>query len=97
MRGGFDSHMPHQRKHKGFLVSATDVKQYQFQLSIPPEKYLAYYRGNAKNVVVRCADGLTIQFPASLLQQHVLPDGIKGDFVLTCDDDNKGARLQRRS
>lgn len=74
----------------------TDVKHYEFQLSIPPEKYLAYYRGTAKSVVVRCVDGLTIQFPASLLQQHVLPDGINGDFMLTCDDGNRGAKLQRR-
>jgi len=78
------------------LVSAIDVKHYEFHLSLPPEKYLAYYRGTAKQVVVRCVDGLTIQFPASLLQQHVMPDGINGDFVLTCDNTNKGATLQRK-
>ncbi|MFT3866906.1 MAG: DUF2835 domain-containing protein [Nibricoccus sp.] len=71
------------------------MKRYEFHLSIPPEKYLAYYRGTAKNIVVRCVDGLTVQFPAALLQSHVMPDGIHGDFALTCDDGNKGAKLQR--
>ena len=96
MRGGFDSHMPHQQLHKSFLVPITDMKHFEFHLSISPEKYLAYYRGTVKNVVVRCGDGPTIQFPASLLQQHVMPDGINGYFVLMCDDTNKGATLQRK-
>jgi hypothetical protein len=73
------------------------MKHYEFYLSIPPEKYLAYYRGTAKLVVVRCTDGLSIQFPASLLQQYVMPEGIHGNFVLTCDDNHKGANLQRRA
>lgn len=72
------------------------MKRYEFHLSIPPEKYLSYYRGTVKQVIVRCVDGLTIQFPASLLQQHVMPDGIHGGFVLTCDDTNKGATLRRK-
>ena len=73
------------------------MPHYEFHLSISPEKYLAYYRGTAKHVVVRCVDGLVIQFPASLLQQHIMPDGIDGDFVLTTDDNHKGASLQRRA
>jgi hypothetical protein len=74
-----------------------DMPQYEFHLSISPEKYLAYYGGNAKKVVVRCVDGLVIQFPASLLQQYILQDGINGDFMLTTDANNKGANLQRRA
>lgn len=73
------------------------MPHYEFHLSISPEKYLAYYRGTAKQVVVRCVDGLVVQFPASLLQQHIMLEGIDGDFVLKCDDSHKGASLQRRA
>jgi len=72
------------------------MKQFQFHLSISTERYLDYYRGTAREVVARCSDGLTISFPASLLKAFVLPTGIHGDFVLTCDDQNKGAVLKRR-
>ena len=73
------------------------MPQYEFHLSISPEKYLPYYRGTAKQVVIRCADGLIVQFPAALLQQYVMPDGINGNFVLTSDDDHRGASLKRRA
>jgi hypothetical protein len=71
------------------------MKRFEFQLRISAESYLDYYRGAARNVVVRCADGVTIQFPASLLQPFVTPAGIQGPFVLTCDDHHRSADLQR--
>jgi Protein of unknown function (DUF2835) len=73
------------------------MKRFEFQLRISAESYLDYYRGAARHVVARCSDGVTIQFPASLLQPFVTPVGIQGGFVLTCDDTNKGAVLQRSS
>jgi len=48
-------------------------------------------------VVARCPDGLTVQFPASLLKPFITPAGVKGDFVMTCSDDFKGADLKRRT
>ena len=71
------------------------MKRYEFHLRISAERYLDYYRGIARQVVVRCPGGVTIQFPASLLQPFVTPAGIEGDFVLTCDEQNKGAELRR--
>jgi len=71
------------------------MKRYEFQLRIPPERYLDYYRGTIRHVVARCTSGQNVQFPASLLQKFVTKDGIQGDFVLTCDEQNKGADLQR--
>ncbi len=71
------------------------MKRFEFQLRISAERYLDYYRGTVRQVVVRCPDGVTIQFPASLLQPFVMPAGIQGSFVLTCDEDNKGAELRR--
>jgi hypothetical protein len=71
------------------------MMRYQFHLSISPDQYLDYYRGTVKYVVVRCATGQTVQFPASLLQKFVSTVGIQGNFVLTCDDHNQGADLRR--
>jgi len=71
------------------------MKRFHFQLDISTEQYLDYYRGVARQVVARCPDGLTISFPASLLKAFVLPTGIHGQFVLTCDDQNKAPVLRR--
>jgi len=71
------------------------MKCYECHLSISPQRFLAYYRGEVSQVFVRCSNGLSIQFPASLLKQFVTADGIHGEFVLTCEGDSKGAVLQR--
>ena len=73
------------------------MKRFEFHLSISAESYLDYYRGAARQVFARCPDGLSVQFPAGLLQPFVTPAGIHGDFVLTCGDDNKGAVLRLKS
>lgn len=71
------------------------MQRYEFQLRLDAEKFLAYYRDPSKQVFVRCRNGQNIQFPASLLRKFVTPEGIHGSFVLTCDDNHKGAVLQR--
>jgi hypothetical protein len=71
------------------------MKQFEFQLSLSPDRYLAYYQGLVREVVVRCRDGQTVQFPASLLKAFVSPSGIHGSFRLVCDDQHRGARLER--
>jgi hypothetical protein len=73
------------------------MNRYAFHLRIPPEKYLDYYRGTVRHVIVRSTSGQTVQFPASLLQRFVVKEGIYGDFVLVCDDNNKCIELQRVS
>jgi hypothetical protein len=49
----------------------------------------------ATQVIARSASGETVRFPASLLQPFLLPDGIHGRFVLTCDEHYKHPNLQR--
>ena len=71
------------------------MQRYEFSLNITAEKYLDYYRGAIRDVVVTCRDGLVIQFPALLLKAFILEDGIHGRFELTCDNNNKGAKLRR--
>ena len=71
------------------------MNRYAFHLSISPEQYLDYYRGTVRHVIVRSTSGQTVQFPASLLQRFVVKEGIYGDFVLVCDNNNKCIELQR--
>jgi len=71
------------------------MNRYEFSLRIPPEKYVDYYRGRIRQVVVRCSTGQTVQFPASLLQKFITPEGIHGAFVLTSDENNKIVGLER--
>ena len=71
------------------------MQHFQFQLQLSPERYLDYYRGTVRHVVVRCTTGQTVQFPASLLQRHVTKEGIQGVFILTCDENNRCVDLQK--
>ena len=71
------------------------MSRYEFQLQISPEDYLEYYRGTIRHVIVRCANGQTVQFPASLLQRFVTMEGIHGAFELACDEYHKCVGLQR--
>jgi Protein of unknown function (DUF2835) len=71
------------------------MQRYEFELQMKPDEYLDYYRGILKQVKVRCTSGETVQFPASLLHPFLMPQGIRGRFVLTCDDQHQHADLQR--
>ncbi len=71
------------------------MHRYEFEMDISPEEYLDYYRGVLKEVMVRCNSGETVQFPASLLQPFLMPEGIHGRFVLTCDERHKHPDLRK--
>jgi len=70
------------------------MNRYEFQLNISSEDYLDYYRGTARQVVARSLQGVVIQFPAGLLVPFVTHTGIRGRFVLTCDDQRRNATLR---
>jgi hypothetical protein len=72
-----------------------ETHRYEFRLDLTPEQYVDYYRGVLRQVIVESTNGQTVQFPASLLQRFLTPEGIRGDFVLTCDASFKSADLQR--
>jgi len=83
-------------KRFGFCWQEIDsMHRYEFHLTITAAQYLDYYRGTVRQVLVRCASGQNVQFPASLLQQFVTPEGISGHFALTCDEDHRHSRLER--
>jgi hypothetical protein len=71
------------------------VKCYEFQLRIAAAQYLDFYRGAMRQIVAKSVSGQTVQFPASLLQQHVGHEGIHGRFILTVGENNKYISLER--
>ena len=71
------------------------MKRFEFHLTITAERFMDYYRGRVQQVIVRSISGETVRFPASMLKAFVTPAGIHGDFVLTCDDEHRGAQLRR--
>ncbi len=64
-------------------------QEIRIHLNIPPERYLAYYRGTARTVTARSVDGRSVRFPATVLQPFIRRDGIRGTFVLRVGGDNK--------
>ena len=71
------------------------MKEIRFFLDIPSHRYLAYYQGAAQNISVTSVDGLRVRFPANVLRPHLTHYGIKGEFVLQYDDNNKFMGLRR--
>lgn len=71
------------------------MAEFRFRLSISAEKYLAYYEGAAHAVVVTLANGQNLQFPAESLRPFVTREGVRGEFVLRVDANNKLQTLDR--
>jgi hypothetical protein len=69
----------------------------RFRLAIPAEDYLAYYKGQIRDIVVRTVDGRRIQFPANALQAVISHRGIFGVFELRFDANHKLLGLHRIS
>ena len=66
-----------------------------FHLSIPADRFAAYYRGRVRQVQVRSGDGRLVRFPARALQPFLSHTGIEGEFELTFDQDNRLVALRR--
>jgi len=67
----------------------------RFRLDISPESYLAYYQGAARSVIATGRDGRRIQFPADRLRPFVTHDGVRGEFELEFDANNKFVAMRR--
>lgn len=67
----------------------------QIQLNISPDEFLNWYKGLAKSVVTRAVDGRVVEFPASVLQRFVSPEGVRGTFLLTFDGNNRFVQMER--
>lgn len=71
------------------------MPEIRFRLNISPEQYLSYYQGAVRNVIATSSDGRRVQFPADRLRPFVTHDGVRGEFVLEFDADNRFVALRR--
>ncbi len=61
----------------------------RFPLAIEANKYLAYYKGIARDIVVRSEDNRNIKFPADAIRNFLTHEGIFGLFEIQFDENNK--------
>lgn len=71
------------------------MKLFYFRIGLTAEQFLPYYRGELKEVVVRCEDGRRVQFPARLLLGHLSHGGVRGRFVLRCSEEFRAIDVQK--
>ena len=65
------------------------------RLEISADQYLRYYSGAANTVTAKTVAGITIRFPANVLQKYLLRDGIKGEFRIVYDNNNRLVSFDR--
>lgn len=71
------------------------AQRVRFDIHIPAEQILAYYKGIARQVSVLAHDGRRVEFPAEKLRPYLEHDGIKGIFELEFDDNHRFVALHR--
>ncbi|CAM4409018.1 DUF2835 domain-containing protein [Vibrio astriarenae] len=71
------------------------MNQYYFNLNISYQSFLQHYSGTASNVVVSTSTGMRIQLPASRFRPFLTQIGVKGQFRLITDQNNKFIKLER--
>lgn len=64
-------------------------------LALPPERYLAWYRGQAGRVVMRSRDGRSVSLPAHHLRPFLTHEGVYGSFVMRFTGEGKLVSLER--
>ncbi len=67
----------------------------RFHLAISAEKYLAYYQGKARSIVVRSEDNRSIKFPANAIRSFLTHSGIFGQFEIQFDENNKLIKIKQ--
>jgi ribosomal protein L25 (general stress protein Ctc) len=67
----------------------------RFRLAIESEKYLAYYKGIARDIVVRSEDNKNIKFPADAIRKFLTHEGIFGLFEIQFDENNKLIKISQ--
>jgi uncharacterized protein DUF2835 len=65
----------------------------RFRLALNADKYLAYYKGSARNIVVRSEDNRSIKFPASAIRSFLTHEGVFGLFEIQFDENNKLVKI----
>lgn len=67
----------------------------RFHMALDADKYLAYYKGKAKYILVRSLDNRSIKFPASAIRGFLTREGVYGLFEIQFDENNKLINIVR--
>ncbi|MDH5444792.1 MAG: DUF2835 domain-containing protein [Gammaproteobacteria bacterium] len=67
----------------------------RFDINIPADEIIAYYKGIARQVSVEAYDGRRIEFPAEKLRPFLNHSGVYGIFELEFDDQHRFVALHR--
>ena len=78
----------------GYLGGDNSMPEVIVSLNISADEYLKLYQGAAKSVYTRTSKGRSIRFPANILQPFVSHQGIKGEFIIRFDRDNRFVDIQ---
>ncbi|MEH6388374.1 MULTISPECIES: DUF2835 domain-containing protein [Pseudomonas] len=71
------------------------MQQLIFDLSLPAERFLEWYRGTARRVTMLSRDGRRISLPAHHLRRFLTHEGIYGSFRMTFTADGQLLSLER--
>lgn len=71
------------------------VQEIRFRLVLTSGEYLAYYRGEARQIVVQALDGRRIRFPAGVLRPYLTHEGIVGEFALQYDEHRRFVGIRK--
>ena len=77
------------------MKNNTLSRSLRFQIALPADKYLAYYKGTAQNIQVHSIDNKRIRFPANAIRKFLNHDGIYGLFEIKFDEKNKLVGIEK--
>jgi len=67
----------------------------RIHVDISRDDLLRWYRGEARHLIARAADGRRISLPVEVLRRFVSEDGLKGWFLLTLDAAHRFVSLRK--
>ncbi|EOX4098612.1 DUF2835 domain-containing protein [Vibrio alginolyticus] len=70
------------------------MNYYYFNLNISYQTFLSHYSGAASVVQVVTNNGLRLQLPAARFRPFLSQLGVRGQFRLTTDQNNKFLKLE---
>ena len=65
------------------------MKQIAVSIYLTPRQVEDYYRGRARYVIAEAVDGRTVQMPIKVLHKFISKEGIRGNFIITTDENHK--------
>ena len=73
------------------------MRQYTFRLALSRDEIMLMYQGQARRLVVRTEQWLTIELGLEKIRSFVSVNGVHGYFRLVTQEDHRFVRLERLS